>query len=450
MTISSATDSPHAHPDNANLPSANQPATFLGVTITFLCIAFISLALRLWVRYRDRLWGWDDAFVLLACLTSIVGDVMVCLMPQDGLGLHLWTLDVAHRTAYFRHVYTTNIAYCASSAMIKLSILFQFLRLFAETSHSTRTSQYRLACRLTWALIIISAMWGLSFVLLAIFSCNPIAKYWNPTLAGRCLGWGTKNPDDFFAMFLGHSVSNSVLDIMVLALPVPFLSMLRLAGKSRAGLILLYSLGCVVGSVAVGRMIALSINRAGTVPVLDMTYYTPLVYIFGVLEVNIAIMAASIPIFWPIMATLAAGKIFVVNEVEIHVESASRGSFGSGRAIDVNDTKDPTGGRENRMSIMTKSFDRRRSRSSHRHKQSDTSSVGKNLGRCPSQDSHRSLYRKMSVEPQTSNSMLKNEEEDWFADLDRMHTGRTTTTVKRTHIPLEQLKAFEERGSAAL
>jgi hypothetical protein len=36
-----------------------------------------------------------------------------------------------------------------------------------------------------------------------------------------------------------------LLDMMVLALPVPFLSMLRLAGKSRAGLVALFSLGCV-------------------------------------------------------------------------------------------------------------------------------------------------------------------------------------------------------------
>ncbi|KAI8931716.1 hypothetical protein NX059_011360 [Plenodomus lindquistii] len=370
---------------------------------------------------------------------------MVCLMPQDGLGLHLWTLDLAHRTRYFRHVYTTNLAYCASSALIKLSILFQFLRLFAEAAHSTRTSQYRLACRLTWALIVTSALWGVSFVCLAIFSCKPIGKYWRPEKDGKCLGWGSKEPNEFFAMFLGHSISNSVLDFLVLALPLPFFGMLRLAEKSRTGLVTLYTLGCAVGAVAVGRMIALSINRAGTVPVPDMTYHTPLVFIFGVLEVNIAIMAASIPIFWPVMVNIAAGKIFVVNEIEIHVESASRGSFGSARGLDTSDPKDVYSGRESRLSVTSKSYDRRRSRSSHRRKQSDTSSDDKGLGHRPSQDSHRSLYRKTSHEPTTSNSMVRQEEEDWFSDLDRMHMGKTTTTVQRTHIPLEQIKAFGER-----
>jgi hypothetical protein len=37
------------------------------------------MSLRLWVRFRDRLWGWDDLFVLLAGIASIVGDSFVCL-----------------------------------------------------------------------------------------------------------------------------------------------------------------------------------------------------------------------------------------------------------------------------------------------------------------------------------------------------------------------------------
>lgn len=44
-------------------------------------------------------------------------------------------------------------------------------------------------------------------------------------------------------MFLGHAVSNSVLDILVLLLPVPFMTALRIAGKSRAGLIGLFIMG---------------------------------------------------------------------------------------------------------------------------------------------------------------------------------------------------------------
>jgi hypothetical protein len=135
------------------------------------------------------------------------------------------------------------MAYCASATFIKLAILFQYLRLFAETAQSTSSVQYILARRVTFALITVSSLWGLSFFLLAIFPCNPIAKDWKTSLPGTCIGWGSKNPDEFFRMFLGHSASNMVLDLMVLMVPVPFLSMLRIAGKSKAGLITLFTLG---------------------------------------------------------------------------------------------------------------------------------------------------------------------------------------------------------------
>jgi hypothetical protein len=97
----------------------------------------------------------------------------------------------------------------------------------------------------TISLIVISTLWGIAFVLLALFPCTPISKYWNTQLDGTCIGWGSKSPDTFVAMFIGHSASNMVLDMLVLLTPLPFLSMLRIAGKSKKGLITLFSLGTV-------------------------------------------------------------------------------------------------------------------------------------------------------------------------------------------------------------
>jgi hypothetical protein len=78
-------------------------------------------------------------------------------------------------------------------------------------------------------------------------------------------------------------------------------------------------------------MVSLAVNKAGTVPILDMSFHVPTVYIFSVLEVNIAIIAASIPIFWPVIVTLATNKIWVVNEIEIRVENNSRNSRRAGK-----------------------------------------------------------------------------------------------------------------------
>jgi hypothetical protein len=346
------------------------------------------------------------------------------------------------------------VAYSASATLIKLAILFQYLRLFSESASTTTSGQYRLARKLTYVLITLCAAWGLTFFCLALFSCNPISKNWNPYLRGKCIGWGTKEPNQFFAMFLGHALSNAVLDALVLLLPVPFLAMLRLAGKSKAGLITLFILGCIVGIVAIGRMIALSLNRAGTVPVLDMSYHTPPVFLFGVLELNIAIIAASIPIFYPVIVTLATNKIFVVNEIEIHVEQVSgrNDSFDSTGAISLHDRKNVDSRQEDKLGVVTTTFDHlprkssEKSQPKHTHKSSNASSMnrplGLDFGNRPSQDSQHHLYKTTSNEHRSSRSLTRSEADDWFHEIDKANAGgNLTTTVTRTNIPFEHIKA---------
>jgi len=78
------------HPvDDGYIPVVNRPDTVRGVVISFLVsttvgtflpialahtsqgIACIAVGLRLYVRLKDRLWGWDDLFVFLAAVSVI-------------------------------------------------------------------------------------------------------------------------------------------------------------------------------------------------------------------------------------------------------------------------------------------------------------------------------------------------------------------------------------------
>ena len=79
--------------------------------------------------------------------------------------------------------------------------------------------------------------------MLALLSCTPIAKNWEWDLPGKCVGWGSKDADEFFATWMAHASSNMCLDTLILALPVPFLNNLRMSGKTRAGLITLFVMG---------------------------------------------------------------------------------------------------------------------------------------------------------------------------------------------------------------
>jgi hypothetical protein len=225
-------------------------------------------------------------------------------------------------------------------------------------------------------------------------------------------------------------------------------------------------------------MVAMSVNKAGTKPILDMSFHTPVVYIFAVLEVNFAIITASVPIFWPAIATLASNKIFVVNEVQIHVEHVTRNdSFDSAGGISLSDRKITSSGGDSKMGVVTTISDRIPRKSGekssatnhhHRHKPSTASSVGpttgfgggrkpstaSSVGRTmgmdlagrPSQESSRHLYRIPSNENRSSKSLTQSEGDDWFMEMDRATSrGQVTTTVEKTSIPFEHIKASDKK-----
>ena len=196
-----------------------------------------------------------------------------------------------------------------------------------------------------------------------------------------------------------------------------------------------------------GRMIALCINRAGTVPIQDMTYHTPVIYIFSVLEVNIAILCASIPIFWPMISSFATNKILVVNEIVVRVEEYPKASLDGQPGIGLAeqgawksppDSPDVLAQQSGRLCKIAKTFDRWPSKRSnenpkmkHKSKGSTESPIGKPVGdqstptsSRSSQDSQRNLYKTMSQET----GILTKSDYDWFADLDRECVGKRTTT----------------------
>lgn len=243
-------------------------------------------------------------------------------------------------------------------------------------------------------------------------------------------------------------------------------------------------------------MVALCIRRAGTVPVFDPSFNTPSVYIFSVLEINIAIACASIPIFWPFVSSLATNKIFVVNEIEVRTDRrnsegialAEQGANIESSAIPDFELEMDKGGRTSRTEIVgvNKEMGGRLSRtaskltrSTSRHQKSkpSTSSSNKdielslNLARQISGESQQNLatkssngalsyasssppnYRGPSLD-QARNGSVTHYEDRYVAgwvvpDFDKGgaggNSGNTyTTTVERAEIPFDHIKALDK------
>ena len=75
-------------------------------------------------------------------------------------------------------------------------------------------------------------------------------------------------------------------------------------------------------TLSVWRVYETIIYRGGWVPTRDPTWYGPKSILLIILEVNVASICASVPIFWPVLRDkLGALHVFVTHEFSVNYEA---------------------------------------------------------------------------------------------------------------------------------
>ena len=74
--------------------------------------------------------------------------------------------------------------------------------------------------------------------------------------------------------------------------------------------------------LSVWRLQTIVHHQAGWSPTFDPSWYGPISMLLGVLEVNVASICASVPIFWPVLSPYL-GTIFVTREISVQVQHES-------------------------------------------------------------------------------------------------------------------------------
>ncbi|KAI1765835.1 hypothetical protein GGR53DRAFT_245425 [Hypoxylon sp. FL1150] len=291
-------------------PAFNNKSTVYGLVIPFMVISYICVSLRLYYRIKQRCLGWDDLFVVLFRISATIGSIFICLALNDGFGEHILTIGWDKIVAFQKDFYVCLATYTVSTTLMKLCLLSQYLRIFEAGSRA------RLIC---WVGLVVSGLWGLAFTFCALFPCFPVSGFWDWTSPAKCYGFGSKVPSEIAGAFAGHAGSNVVLDAMVLAIPIPLLFQESTAWKQRMGIGLLLLMGVIVNLISIWCLQTIVEHKAGTAPVLDVTWYGPTSIILAALEVDLASICASIPTFWPSLQQrlLGMNNIFVTQEVHI-------------------------------------------------------------------------------------------------------------------------------------
>lgn len=173
--------------------------------------------------------GMDDYMILATVLFGIPSTIIQDIGTiRHGLGRDVWTLSFDTITLFAKWFYVIEILYFFNVAMLKLSLLFFFLRIFPAKPIK----------RLLWATIAFDICFGIAFILVAIFQCTPIRFYWEKwdgEHVGQCinvnaLGWA-------------NAAISISLDLWMLALPLWQVLQLRLTVKKKISVAIMFFVG---------------------------------------------------------------------------------------------------------------------------------------------------------------------------------------------------------------
>jgi len=153
------------------------------------------------------------------------------------MGRHFNTLSTDEMLMFLKHFYIGTISYTLTHAFIKLALLFQYIRIFSDNS------KRRLICK--W-LIGLTSIWGLVYSIPSWVPCYPVASTWDFRLPSRsCWGYMSRDPAQALGFYISHSVTATVIDLLIFVLPMGLFFQRRATKRTRVALLILFALGLV-------------------------------------------------------------------------------------------------------------------------------------------------------------------------------------------------------------
>ncbi|KAM3077125.1 hypothetical protein ACMFMG_003406 [Clarireedia jacksonii] len=261
-----------------NAPIRDRRTFYEWLSNSFVIATWIAFILRIISRYMSetKFW-WDDltiAFVMVIGIPSAV--INVVGLAQNGLGKDIWTLTFKNISDVIHVFFAAELLYFTQMGLIKISILFFYLRLFPDT----------IIRRLVYGTIIFNAMTFIVFDLLGLFQCRPINFYWerwDGKHEGACL--------NINALAFTNAGISIVIDFWMLILPLTQLLYLKLHWKRKIGVTMMLSVGIVVTIVSILRLKSLVLFSNTQNPTWD---YVSVGY-WSTIEVCVGIICSCMP-----------------------------------------------------------------------------------------------------------------------------------------------------------
>lgn len=201
-------------------------------TSLILSVALIPfVVVRVFASLKmHKLLGAEDVFICCSALCAELLGVLLLLCCAAGFGRHSYDLTTQETINTLRYFYGVQIAYKLSIGLTKLSVLSFYLGLFKV--HKT----FGRVCRGLMGLV---TAWSLAVILLTVFQCDPIREAWEGPIDHNAV----RSCINIKASWYGTGVSNIILDVMVVLLPMTVIRSLQVSMRQKLQLCGILSLG---------------------------------------------------------------------------------------------------------------------------------------------------------------------------------------------------------------
>ncbi|KAF5722332.1 hypothetical protein FMUND_2843 [Fusarium mundagurra] len=222
-------------------------------------------------------YGHDDSLTLAALPFIIAFNIFCQILTSKGLGLDIWFVEEDNIRTFLILIFASELSYATALALVKLSILAFFLRIFPD-------QRFRTVVRWTTiSVLVISPI----YLALIFAQRRPLDVLWN--------GWRDKNPRGVIlsANLIGitHGAWNVALDIWMMILPMTQLLKIGIKLKKKIGVIAMFGVGLfltIVSSVRIPSLIVFSTSR-------NITADSVGIIIWSNIEICVGMMVACMP-----------------------------------------------------------------------------------------------------------------------------------------------------------
>jgi len=227
------------------------------------------------------------------------------LVP-NGLGRDTYTLTYESISNFARYLYIAEVLYFLEIALLKLTLLLFFLRIFPK--RATR--------KLLWGTVAFNGVVGVMFIFISIFQCSPISynwTNWTHETKGKCL--------NINALVWSNAIISIGLDFWMLALPLYEIFQLQLKWRKKVSIAFMFCVGTFVTVVSILRLTTV-VKFANS---LNPTWDQAATIQWSNIECSVGIICACLPTLRVILVNIFPG----LNDASTRRQGPSQYGYGS-------------------------------------------------------------------------------------------------------------------------